>query len=92
MARARKTTVQTYAEFIRAIEGRTVTIDGVSGKICIVHWAGNTAIVHKPDRKGKASAAYHKVKKTNGGTDWDFVLTNSDRLPEIARRAGVEYK
>ena len=88
----RKTVVHSWTEFERAIDGRTVTIDGVSGKICIVHWAGRrSAIVFKPNRKGKATAAYQKVRKQLGD-DWDTVLTDSDRLDEIARRAGVVYE
>lgn len=95
---ARKTVCHSYTAFLKALDGRRITIDGVNGFMRVVQWrdADGTrkcSIVHKPSRQGKQSVAYRRLQKITH-EDWDTDFTHEDHLPRlilVGKRLGIHF-
>lgn len=68
-----------------AIDGRTFTLDGVSGTLRVYRTPHARRITHEANARGKRSRAYRETK-AKLRDDYDTELTWSERIVTIAYR------
>lgn len=83
------------------MDGRTLTIDGISGAFVYVpestinspyygRRSEPSGLEWHPDAKGKRTEAYREQRRKLGD-DWFSIVTNSDRLFEYVAKLRIDY-
>jgi len=80
-----KQIVHSWDEACDAVDGKTVTVDGIEGKIKIDHRPNDLRFLVIPTARGRQTEAYKKDRRYLHD-DWDFDLTASDRAVELAEK------
>jgi hypothetical protein len=70
------------------INGKTVTVDGISGTIEVRGARPYRKIYHNADAKGRRTDRYQETRRKLHD-DWSSDLTESDNLVEVMERLGV---
>lgn len=83
-----KTIVKSFAEFLGAINGRTVTLDGVEGTLSIEK---GDRIVHRATAKGRKSERYQTIRRQLRD-DYSSDVSDSDKaLETICKALRITY-
>jgi hypothetical protein len=88
MARS-KEPVRSMDEAFTAIDGATMTIDGVQGTLHVSRRGGLTRVEHRATAKGRSSDAYSQARKMLGD-DYVSDVTDTDEFMDFLNRR-VEY-
>jgi len=83
-----KTTVKNFAEFLNAIAGRAVTLDGVEGTLSIER---GDRIVHKATTKGRKTEKYQAARRQLRDDYTSDVTDCEESLATICKALHVVY-